>query len=334
VYGPPWGAGLMNTKTLLFAAAAAVFATGAAQAATLTPIASDPLATSTSVLGINNAGWMTGSVVVGGQTLGFIRDAGGTYTTFSVNTNTFGRGIDNHNNVVGYATDVTNTFNNDNEYVRAADGTVTLLQNPNTSQPLHGIGQNANDAGVIVGDYLSGGTSGPEIGYTLDGSTLTSISAPGSSRTSARAIENDGTVAGWAIVGGINEGFIDVGGVFTVYQDPNAAAGNQGTLFEDINNNGLVSGMWKDVDGNDHAFQFNSLTDVFTEISVAGATNVDAFGINDHGDIVLTTDISRGPNNFIYNANGVPEPAAWALMLGGFFGVGSALRRRRVALAV
>ncbi|THD65069.1 MAG: PEP-CTERM sorting domain-containing protein [Phenylobacterium sp.] len=31
---------------------------------------------------------------------------------------------------------------------------------------------------------------------------------------------------------------------------------------------------------------------------------------------------------------GVPEPASWALMLGGFFGLGGALRRRRTALAV
>ena len=325
----------MNAKIMLVAAAAAVLGAGAAEAATLTAIASDPLASNTSVLGVNNAGWMTGSVVVGGQTLGFIRDAGGTYTTFSINTNTYGRGIDNHNNVIGYATDASDSFATDNEYVRASNGAVTILQNPNTSTPLRGIGQNANDAGVIVGDYLSGaGDTPPQIGFTLNGSTFTSIQVPGSSRTSARAIENDGTVAGWAIVGGVDEGFIDIGGVFTYYQDPNATAGNQGTLFENINNNGLVSGMWKDVDGNDHAFEFNSLTDVFTEISVAGAANVDAFGINDHGDVVLTTDIERGPNNFIYNANGVPEPATWAIMLSGFFGLGSVLRRRRGALAV
>jgi hypothetical protein len=31
---------------------------------------------------------------------------------------------------------------------------------------------------------------------------------------------------------------------------------------------------------------------------------------------------------------GVPEPATWALMLGGFMGVGSLLRRNRGQLAV
>jgi hypothetical protein len=36
---------------------------------------------------------------------------------------------------------------------------------------------------------------------------------------------------------------------------------------------------------------------------------------------------------FDHAGNGVPEPATWALMLSGFFGAGSVLRRRRVAAA-
>jgi hypothetical protein len=34
------------------------------------------------------------------------------------------------------------------------------------------------------------------------------------------------------------------------------------------------------------------------------------------------------------SVGGVPEPATWAMMLTGFFGLGSVLRRRRAALAV
>jgi hypothetical protein len=33
-------------------------------------------------------------------------------------------------------------------------------------------------------------------------------------------------------------------------------------------------------------------------------------------------------------SGGVPEPAAWSLMLAGFGGLGAMLRRRRPALAV
>jgi hypothetical protein len=32
-------------------------------------------------------------------------------------------------------------------------------------------------------------------------------------------------------------------------------------------------------------------------------------------------------------SGGVPEPATWALMVGGFLGAGSALRRRKAAFA-
>jgi len=314
------------------AATAAVLVSGAAQAGTLTLIPSDPLASSTSVLGINNAGWMTGSVVVGGQTLGFVRDAGGTYTTFSVNTSTFGRGIDNSNTVYGYATDISGNFSTDNEFARTSTGTVTILANPNTSAPLHGIAEGANNHGVIVGDYITSGVV-PTTGYTLDGTTLTNINVPLASRTAARAVEDDGTVAGWAFIGPAQVGFIDVGGSFTTYSDPNAAPGSTGTIFENINNHGLVAGMWLDSTGADHAFEFNANTNVFTEINVAGFDDVEAFGINDHGDVVLHASNADRSANYIFNA-AVPEPATWAMMLTGFFGLGSMLRRRRAALAV
>jgi hypothetical protein len=324
----------MNTKTLLLAAAAAVFAAGAARAGTLTLIPPDPLATSTGVLGINNAGWMTGSVVVDGQDKGYIRDPAGNYTTFSVNTSTNARGIDNSNNVYGYATDSSQAFKTDSLFVRAPDGSVTTLINPNTNTPLHGIFGNANASGVVVGDYISTPTgNGPDAGFILDGTTLTTIQVAGAGRTAARGIEDDGTVAGWAVnAAGLQEGFLDVGGTITTYQDPNATANNEGTLFENINNNGLAVGMWVDSSGNDHAFEFNSITDVFAEISVPGFTDVETFGVNDHGDVVLEASNSDISRNYVFNANGVPEPATWAMMLTGFFGLGSVLRRRRAAL--
>ena len=80
---------------------------------------------------------------------------------------------------------------------------------------------------------------------------------------------------------------------------------------------------------NSHAFQFNSNTDVFTEILVAGATNTQSFGLDNHGRQVITTDLPTGPNNFLYTPT--PEPAAWAMMLLGVFGAGALLRRRREA---
>jgi hypothetical protein len=325
----------MNSRIALMAAAAAIFMAGAAQAGqTLKLIPNDPAATSDSVNGINNAGQMTGQATVGGKVVAFVRDASGNYTTFSVNgdSQTFGRAIANNGDVLGYATNNGATIGDDT-WVRAPDGTVTLLQNPSTGAGLHGIASAENASGVIVGDFSP--SSGAGQGFILDGGVLTTFTAPGAGRTAARGVEDDGTIAGWAGVGTVDEAYLrTAGGVFTYYVDPNATAGSTATFFESINNNGLAVGQWTDHSGNDHPFTFNSITDTFTELDSLGLVGFDAFGVNDHGDVVLTGFADGVQKNYLYNANGVPEPATWAMMLTGFFGLGSMLRRRRAALAV
>lgn len=331
----------MNLRLGLLAAGAVacLAAAGAAEAATLTPIVSyaDPAGGATSVLGVNNAGWMTGAInEADGGSLGFVRDASGVYTTFAANGlfSTIGRAIDNSNTVIGYATDATFSIQADTEFTRTTGGTVTALQNPNTAAPLHGIAQGVNASGAIVGDYYSGpGGTTPELGYILDGANFVVLSAPSSTRTAARGIEDDGTVAGWAILGGVQEGFIEQGGVYSFFQSPDAGA--IGTVFEDINNNGLVSGEWMDSGGFNHAFVFDSSLHLFTDITVPGATSTSAFGLNDAGDVVVsTTGLTEGPTNFLYHAGAVPEPTVWATLVLGFFGLGGVLRRRNAALAV
>ena len=334
----------MKTKTVLLAAVAfaAIGLAGVAQASTLTAIPSyvDPNGGTTKVLGINNAGWMTGNINAPDNlsSQGFTRDAAGTYSLFSVGGNafTFGRAISETNVVSGYAT--SGALNVATEYQRTNGGAVTALTNPNTGNPLHGIAQGTNATGAQVGDYYSAGPLGqnsPILGYVLDAGVLTTLNGPaGATRVAACGIEDNGTVAGWATIGGFAQGFIFSGGAYTLFTDPSQSAGGS-TYFEDINNNGLVAGEWTGADGFAHAFQFDSVANIFTDIVVAGATSSQAFGLNDAGDVVITTDISTGaPNNFVYNNAGVPEPATWAMMLTGFFGLGAVLRRRRAALAV
>jgi hypothetical protein len=312
---------------------AALAVAGAAQAgATLTPIPSyaGPPGAVTNVFGVNDSGAMAGTVTYSdGSSDGFLRDAGGTYHLFNEGPDTIGRAIDESNNVTGYVTDATQNLLTDNEFFRTPGGVTTLLQNPLDSSFLHGIAQGMNSLGPIVGDfYHQVGVQLFRHGYVLDGSSFTELSVPGdpNAHMQARGITKSGEVAGFATVGGVIEGFLYQGGTYTFFNDPNAV---QGTFFEDINNHGIVSGEWNDVAGNSHAFQFNSNTDVFTEILVAGATNTQSFGLDNHGRQVITTDLPTGPNNFLYTPT--PEPAAWAMMLLGVFGAGALLRRRREA---
>jgi hypothetical protein len=275
---------------------------------------------------------MTGNIVApNGSSQGFVRDANGVYTTFSVPSYfyTTGRGIDDANNVVGYAT---NTFNllNDEQFIRGPNGAITVIANQGV--PLQGVAENQNAGGAIVGDYYNAlpGDPSSRVGYVLSGGVLTDLAPAGATGVRARGIEDNGTVAGFASVGGLYQGFIDQGGSFSYYSDPNATAGNLGTYFENINNNGLVVGQWLDASSGSHAFVFDSVHGAFTDITVEGSSNTQAFALNDRGDVVvLANDLANGPNNFIYHVDAVPEPATWGLMLSGFGLVGAALRRRQ-----
>jgi hypothetical protein len=102
-----------------------------------------------------------------------------------------------------------------------------------------------------------------------------------------------------------------------------------------------------------HQFGSNGLSDNFTVANgVITGTNFGFFGVGDADTIldlgygglnVFGTGSSTGPllvgdptdGRFTPAAGGgVPEPAAWALMITGFFGLGAALRRaQRTAFA-
>ena len=50
----------------------------------------------------------------------------------------------------------------------------------------------------------------------------------------------------------------------------------------------------------------------------------------DNGGSLFGTEVPGQPNPF---STGVPEPATWAMMIGGFVGMGALLRRRALAAA-
>ncbi len=284
----------------------------------------------TSVLGVNDAGYLTGTIFsASGSADGFIRDPAGVYTLFNDGFNTIGRNISNTNTITGYATDATFNLRTDTEFQRSAGGAFATISNPVTAQPLHGIAQGQNASGVIVGDnfYTSGGLNYRH-GYAIDGSTFTDISAGPSNvqKTTTRGINDSGVIVGWNLDAstGVTQGYVDVGGTLTFFSDPNPLDAST-TYFEDINNNGLVSGDFADAGGLLHPFEFNTLTNTFTDLNPPGA-NFAAFGLNNAGEIVLTDGNGL---NYLYNPAGTPEPATWAVMLLGLGFTGAALRWRK-----
>lgn len=309
------------------AAAASILAFGGAQAQTLTAIQSYAGPGITQVTGVNDNGWMTGAIVApDGSAQSFVRDASGNYTLFSVNSAfaTQGRGLNNANTVAGFTNDSSGAIQSRLEFTRAADGTITTLANPNTAADLVGIAQGINNNGALAGDFITGNRID---GFILDGASFTDLSLAGYN-VRARSINDNGEVAGFVTGAAGEEGFLwSSGGGFTLFNAPGAPSGY--TAFEGVNDSGMVSGVYTDGSGDTHAFVFNPNSSTWTTINVPGAVNSEAFGINNLGQVAVETDNAEGPNNFLYTPAGVPEPAAWALMLTGFFGLGAALRRRR-----
>ena len=127
-------------------------AASAARASAYVPIADYGPDWTVQAFGINDAGWVTGAISRRDQTstVGFVRSPTGTVETFSYDPRfTSGRGIASDNRVIGFAGI---GFSRDQEFIRAVDGSITILRDPADGMPLHGIAQGINGHGVIVGD--------------------------------------------------------------------------------------------------------------------------------------------------------------------------------------
>ena len=294
---------------------------------TLIPIGTDPATGGPEVpFAINDAGWMTGNIYYDpyGDAEGLLRDPSGNYSSFVVGIDTEPRGIDDNNRVVGAS--YVGPGYDFNEFSRTADGTVTWLRNPNTGLLLDGFAQGVDAKGDIVGDYLSGpdGMSGPVHGFILNGSTFTDLLYPGSTETKARGINDAGVVVGYETTGSVTSGLIDDHGTWITYDHPGA---DGGTVFEGINDKGLVVGQWTHFGGEGpdiHSFLYDLATGSTRDIVTPDHANItQVFAINNLDQAVVLS-----VNAWVFNADAVPEPGAWAMMLIGLGAVGAAMRRR------
>lgn len=133
------------------------------------------------------------------------------------------------------------------------------------------------------------------------------IDFPGASQTVIAGVNNSGQlVGGYQSADQSRHGFLDVGGVFTTIDDPNATSGSEAT---GINNLGQIVGAYNlntpetgHIFEGAHGFLYNQGTMTFSPIDdpTAGVTNTTPTKINDSGDIVGVYRTGGPGNGFLY----------------------------------
>jgi len=175
-------------------------------------------------------------------------------------------------------------------------GTLTTLATPAVNEQFRGVAFTPSGPGSFA---------------------FTPIEVPGAIQTFAGGINSLGQiVGGYALPDGTRHGFLDVGGSFTSFDDPNATVGTEGS---DINTSGQIAGSYNFTDP-DHPFEgahgFLLNGGIFTAIDfpAAGVTSTTPNGINDSGDVVGVYRQSSPGNGFlfsggVYTTVNVPSPA-------------------------
>ena len=177
-----------------------------------------------------------------------------------------------------------------------ANGSFTAPINltPFVSTTVDGI----NNPGNYVGSSYLGGPNFR--GYIDQAGTVTFLTAPGATSTSANGINDANDVVGSYAAGGHTHGFIYQAGIYTTVDDPLGAD----TVAADINNAGQIVGWYTDVGGHTHGFIDNG--GVFTTIdNPLGVNGTFVRGINDMGQVVgWYTDAANVSHGFIANIAG------------------------------
>jgi hypothetical protein len=144
-----------------------------------------------------------------------------------------------------------------------------------------------NNADTIAGYFGSGMKGHPNKGYTLHVS-FSNENFPGSAQTQVVGLNNSNVTVGfWVDKQGANRGFYSMGGkTFQTADDPamNAAKPAIDQLLG-VNDHNVAVGFYTDAKQNNHGYSYDITTRRYSQVMVAGDTNVTAASINNQGDI-------------------------------------------------
>jgi hypothetical protein len=274
---------------------------------TLTPLAyPTPGATDTYGYDINNSGQVVGYYLDGNYIEhAFLLD-GQTYTTFEPSVangfDAYPYGISNDGHVLGrayYDPSVGGSYPFVYDTITHSDAILAV----DGADPMEISASQISNAGV-VGSYWNWQES-KTLGFTWENGSSVSIDIPGTTEVIATSINDSGQVVGYDWDGISYHGFLEVGGVITPIDDPNAATSFApyvdppalGTVAQFINNDGEIAGYYTNSSGNQICFLDDHGT--FTDIVVSGSLFTQIMGISDAGVFGNYLDAAGVEHGFI-----------------------------------
>lgn len=276
-----------------------------AGASTLVPVAPVAGASQTSVFGVNDDNVVAGSFIdADGVERAFFGTIDGAYQTFDAGTGgTEARGIDNRGVIVGMSNSQSGDSGSEPIFERNPNGKIVGVTRQGTQ--LFGTAQGLSNADDMFAGYYWDFTLHQSVAFLgRKGQWRRDVKISEVHQASAaRAVNSQGAVVG-SYFRPPMRGFVRSGrNLITVeYPSPDS----QGTELEGVNDAGEATGQWTDSIGHAHSFVYDIATGAFTDITVDGASDIRAFGINSAGAVAVSTDI--GPFLWCRKKSACPNP--------------------------
>ncbi|HEY2445185.1 MAG TPA: hypothetical protein VGI20_05540 [Rhizomicrobium sp.] len=283
---------MRELRTLLFGCLSlAGLALPPASAAVLIPVPAVSNSTLTTAFAINDNDIIAGSFIGAsdGVEHSFFGSLDGTYTTFDAGTGgSEARGINDGGLITGFSNSQNGNTANEPAFERKPGGKIVNVTI--SGQQLYGNPQGVNNTkGKFAGTRWDQGEHEAVAFVGRRGQWKRDVRIPDEHQASTAGGINSSDVVVGSYFQPPTHGYIVSGKTLTTVDYPSSE--NQGTTLEGINDNGLVVGQWVDSFGDIHSFLLDPTTNIFTDIKVSGATNVEAWAINTAGAVAVSTDI-------------------------------------------